>query len=340
MHPGVYRAIPMGIMGFLAGAALVVLSRWLIGMNQIWDAQLAIIGGGFMSAFFFMWGIGAFNSKLSEHHIHEPPEDADDSVLALPPAEHHDEEAEKPANILGGQIWTIATWTLIMMLVIAVFAFMPGGLAMTTSSDPNATANAIGTFEVELFGQPFVLDQLTVLILFSIFTFFSLIVTAGLIGWVFAALSKNVTEAKKMQPVPLANYSLTGAISTSAGGAATLPASTATGEAAAEEAAAAEPRKPLLRRIPKWVWFIVLVAVLYPTFYYVAIGLILPNPQLPGLTDIIPDPKIQLAILSIVNAVAIAIPIVYPVFALRMLGVVAGWLAKVLRGIPAFLGQK
>lgn len=340
MHPGVYRAIPMGIIGFLIGAALVTLSRWLIGMEQIWDAQLALIGGGFTAAIVFMWGIGAFNSRLSEHHIHEPPADADDSVLALPPEEHHDEVYQKPTVILGSQIWLVTFWTIIVVLAAAAVAFIPGWLGMTTSSDPNAQATQIGTFEVELLGQTLMMDQLTLFIIVVAVIILALTVIAGGLGWAFSKLAQNVSEAKSMKPVPLAQYSLTGRTSAAAlagGGSAGELTAGAEIEAAPETAPAS---KSLLQRMPRWLWFVLLTAVLYPVFFYVAIGLILPNPQLPGLTAIFPDPQVQLAILSLVNALAIAFIIVYPVAVLRILGLAAGWLAGVLRSLPRWLGQK
>jgi hypothetical protein len=335
----------MGIIGFLIGAALVTLLRWLIGMEQIWDAQLALIGGGFTAAFFFMWGIGALNSRLSEHHVHEPPADADDSVLALPPEEHHDEAYEKPTVILGSQIWLVTFWTIVVVLSAAAVAFIPGWLGMTTSSDPNAQATSIGTFEVELLGQTLMMDQLTLFIVVVAVIILGLTVIAGGLGLVFSKLAQSVSEAKAMQPVPLSQYSLTGRTPAAAlaggGSAGELTAGELT--AGAEESAPVEQpaaSKSLLGRIPKWVWFVVLTAVLYPVFYYVAIGLILPNPQLPGLTAIVADPKIQLAILSLVNALLIAFVIVYPVAVLRIVGLAAGWLAGVLRSLPRWLGYK
>jgi hypothetical protein len=82
--------------------------------------------------------------------------------------------------------------------------------------------------------------------------------------------------------------------------------------------------------------FVFAVVVLYFFFYYVAIGLILPEPNLPVLSLFMPN-SLQLEMLSFVNAVVVALIILYPTVVLQTVGRIARWLAKVLRAVPRFL---
>jgi hypothetical protein len=76
--------------------------------------------------------------------------------------------------------------------------------------------------------------------------------------------------------------------------------------------------------------------VLYLVFYYVAIGLILPNPSLPVLSLFMDNPT-QLFMLSFVNALIFTLLILRPMGVLHTIGRFARWLAYVLRSVPKFL---
>jgi len=76
--PGLLRAIPMGILGFLIGAAVVLIVRALQSMDPLWDAGVALAITPLFTTYFFLWGMGAFNPKMSEHGDHG----------------HHDEHGE------------------------------------------------------------------------------------------------------------------------------------------------------------------------------------------------------------------------------------------------------
>lgn len=338
MQPGINRAVPMGIIGFIAGAALILLIRWLMNMDPVWDPQIGLVGAGFISAFFFLWGVGAFNPEYSAHHAHEPAEGEEEHV------DDHAHEAEpEPVKILGFEVWTVFFWTIIMFVSMMALALIPGGPGMTVSADPNATSNAFGMFTVELGGLTFEMSQAIAFLLFVVITMFSLFVVAGIIGWLMSRLVKNVSEAKAMQPQPLANYPLIGSPAAASAGALPAPSAEAAADshALATHDAAHDARKPsLLGRIPRFVWFLIVTAVLMLFFYYVAIGLILPNPNLPGLNAIFADPKAQLFVLSLVNALLFALIILYPVIVLRAIGSAAGWLARLLRRLPEGLGQR
>ncbi len=81
MQPGLSRAIPMAIIGFLFGALLVIVIRGLQGLDPLWAAGPGIVMTAFTTAGFFVWGMGAFNPKMSVHgeaaeaEAHEAAED-------------------------------------------------------------------------------------------------------------------------------------------------------------------------------------------------------------------------------------------------------------------------
>ena len=106
------------------------------------------------------------------------------------------------------------------------------------------------------------------------------------------------------------------------------------GEEAEDEETALEPvpatggMAPILRNaflVGRWV---ITFVVLYVLFFYVLIGLVLPNP------------RSLLILLSLVNAALITALLLNTAFVLRLLGKFAVWVLAVLRGLPTFLGQK
>src|SRR5262245_45850796 len=111
MQPGISRAVPMGIFGFLIGSLLVIVARGLQSLDPLWAVGPGIVFGAFFCAGFFMWGIGAFDPRMSVHgeHVEETP------------------KVEKPRTILSGYIWQATFLTLIVLLVLAVIAWLPGG---------------------------------------------------------------------------------------------------------------------------------------------------------------------------------------------------------------------
>ncbi len=83
--------------------------------------------------------------------------------------------------------------------------------------------------------------------------------------------------------------------------------------------------------------FIVVFLVLYAVFYYVAIGLIIPNPDLPPMSWFGMAPSTQLIIISAVNAALFTLIILRTQLVLHVIGIVAGWLAHQLRRLPNIL---
>lgn len=284
MKPGLSRAIPMGILGFLFGSLLVVIIRALQGLTPIYDPGPGIILSTVTTAAFFLWGIGAFDPRMSVHG-----EGHDEA--------HEAEEAEvvKPTSLLAGSIWQIATLLIVVLVPLMAFAAF-GGLTLKTTSDPFASPTAVGYYPIEIGGTEIMVSQLVVFAAFVIFMFVSLAAAAGVIGFIIYSLSRGVTE-------------------TSAAGGAGAPALTARAGEPAQARSTGDTIKTILL-------FVVVFLVLYLLFYYVLIGLVMPNP-----------PEL-LFILSVVNALIFTLLILRPYLVLSTIGRVAGWVARLLRRLP------
>ena len=107
-HPGINRAIPGAIIGFVLGEAIVMGIRTAQGLPA-WDSGVALVLAPFTLMAGWMWGIGALNPKLSEHGEHHADETAivpaeDGAVVPAQAAAHHDEE-ESPSSIFFTEIW-------------------------------------------------------------------------------------------------------------------------------------------------------------------------------------------------------------------------------------------
>jgi hypothetical protein len=354
----------MGILGFLFGALIVIVIRGLQGLDPLWAAGPGIVMTAFTTAGFFVWGMGAFDPKMSVHG-----EAAHAEAEAV-------EEPEAPRSLLFGSVWQIVTLLIVLTVVLGGFAALPGGLALTQTIQPGASLTMVGYVPVQLpFGGPEVLvSTLVIFVVFVIWAFISLVAAAGAIGFLLMFIARGINETQ-----------------TVGGGTATLPA-----PSRQEPSAPSTPRQTLVTfalfiggllvlylllngfiglvvpqlQIPLvslildeptqigfialvvtivilWVAFgrerfmmvipfVVVFAILYVVFYNVAIGLILPNPSIPPLSFFF-DPKTQLVILSAVNAALFTVIILRPQLVLNLIGRFARWLARVLRGVPKFL---
>lgn len=304
MQPGLSRAIPMSILGFLLGALIVVVLRGLQGIEPLWDSGVAIIVSAFTTAGFFVWGMGAFDPRMSAHGEDEEHE---------PEVVEHEPEDETAPRILTGYMWQIATLLLVVVGAVGAFAFLDI-LTLRTTDAADAAVDRIGVVPMEFFGQELLVSQFVIFLGFVIFAFISLVAAAGVIGWVIYNISRGVTEVQA---------------EAAGGGVAALPAPRG-------REAEARPANPLVQRLLTIALFVGVFAVLYLVFYYVAIGLILPQPNLPGLSLIMDNPT-QLAFLSAVNAAVFTIIILRPGLLLRSIGRVARWLAYQLRRLPNLL---
>ena len=111
--PGLSRAIPFMIAIFVLSLALVYGLRTIQDMDPVWmnaetseGAQVGLVLAVFASMFSFMWGVGAFDPKMSEHgeHAHEEEETAAESEFAF--------KTGGPVFRLGKWLWDLA-WRII-----------------------------------------------------------------------------------------------------------------------------------------------------------------------------------------------------------------------------------
>ncbi len=310
MQPGLSRAIPMSILGFLLGALIVIVLRGLQGIEPAWDSGAGVIVAAFTTAIFFMWGMGAFDPKMSAHgEDHDAEAHADEA---------HEPEEEPAPQILTGYMWQLATLLLVVVGAVGAFAFLDV-LTLRTTEVADAAVDRIGMVPMELFGQEVLVSQFVIFLGFVIFTFISLIAAAAVLGWVVFSLNRGMIVAQA---------------EAASGGSAALPAPQTRALSAGAGATATPASSPsLLARIRPIALFVFVFVVLYLVFYYVAIGLILPEPNLPGLSLFLDNPT-QLVFLSAVNALLFTVILLRPGWLLRTLGVVARWSARQLRRLP------
>lgn len=341
-QPGLTRAVPAGILGFLLGAALVYVMRALQQVDPIWNPGVGLVIGTLFSAGFFVWGIGAFNPKLS---LHGEAAEAELRRAA--------ETQPPPTETLSRGVWQITTLLLVMLLILGAFAFFPGGLTLTITRDPLASTTAFGTFLVEIGGQTIEVGEFVVFIIFVIVMIVSLLLVAGLLGWVFTWLNRNIKEtevvakAKPKAAPALAAAEVAGELPSGLD----EPGKRVRKELPDLRAGDITPPHPRSGGLIAWIiWLIripiqtfitfvrpadptplnwvrslvvfgIVFAVLYLFFYYVAIGLIFPT---------IPN----LALLSAVNALLITFLILRTKYVLQLNGMVARLVARALRTVP------
>ena len=111
--PGLSRAIPALIIGFIASLAFVYALRVLQDMQPVWmnadsseGAQVGMVLAAFVSMATFMWGVGAFDPKMSEHgdHADEHEDQAPEKEFAL--------KTSGPVFRAGKRLWDL-TWSII-----------------------------------------------------------------------------------------------------------------------------------------------------------------------------------------------------------------------------------
>jgi len=218
-RPGIGRAISGAIIGLALGALFVYGIRRISGFEPYWDTGLALVVWAFSVMGGWMWGMGAFNPKLSEHG--DPHEEAaivpvQGADVAAPHAPHTKDEEPTPTNILMNQIWKVTSATLIIFF--AVFAFanlprilcsfiecdvVPTWLLLQVTDDPEASFAAIDpntTFAYPFGLGEFQASQLTVFLGFVAFTILSLVIFAGLIGFAFYYGHQNLAEVQESEP--------------------------------------------------------------------------------------------------------------------------------------------
>lgn len=300
-QPGVGRAVAFALFGFLTGSLITIVVRGFQNLSPLYDPAVGVVLGGFLAAIFFVWGIGAFNPLLSAHGDAEKEAH---EVLA--------ERARKPQNVLASTIWSLVGWTVLMLVLVAIFALLPFGFALTTTAVPEASTAMGGFVDVTLGGYVIQVSQVTVLIFFVVVLFLTLFGVSGAIGYAVYAANRGVVVAAqeaglKLAPSPVLEQ---------------LPPGTPV-----EPPKPKKQRHPLVSTLFKALAFIVVFAILYLLFFYVAIGLIFPAQ--PWLT-----------ILSLTNALVFTVLIVRPASLLIILGKIAALVARFIRAIPRVLFQR
>lgn len=187
MRPGIARAVPMGILGFALGALLAVVIRLLQGLDPNPNDPYGYVGpafvlGAFLSSGFFIWGIGAFDPRMNVHGEEPTPDD-----------QRAEETAAGPLALLISHIWQITFWLIVLVVAIAIFAFIPAGPAIqSVAGDGNPADIGYTTFALPFGGPTVVVSYLTLFIVFVIWTILSLAIVAGLIAFIMAYFSRGV----------------------------------------------------------------------------------------------------------------------------------------------------
>lgn len=197
--PGLQRAIPMALIGTALGALAVLILRSLQSMDPVWDAEVALVVLPFTTLGFFLWGMGAFNPKMSEHphgpeDVHEPTD--------IVPAEQATFASEESTQfgLLTSQVWRVTTVVLLFTLLIFVVALLPLGLNLQTVSQPEGNVAAFETtqtFLLPLGVGEFQASQLTVFLGFIAFTIVSMLLAAAVFWVLVVGLHHNVTEVRQ-----------------------------------------------------------------------------------------------------------------------------------------------
>ena len=363
MQPGLSRAIPLGIIGFLIGGGIVVLLRFLQSLEPIWDVGAGIAVAAVFTAVFFVWGMGGFDPRMSAHG--EEAHDEDEPTA--------DEVAATPRQLLGSTVYLLATLVLVVFLLVWGFALIPGGFALTITADPMASVSTVGTFTLSMFGRDFIVSELVAFLIYGIVMFGSLALIGGAIGWVFYTLTRGIAQSRA---------TATGNIPPGAFAAPQLPASTERAVVAAAQpnplalppalrmwltlivtfvvvaglfnlillpmtishapqyitlftiifgvlAAIFVARPSFLPRLVHiWALILFVFGVLYFIFYEVAIGLVIAQPY-----------EIRV-VASLVNAFAVAVLLVRPNWVVWFLGASARVTLTILRALPRVLFQR
>lgn len=200
MQPGLTRAVPMGLLGFLIGALIVVIWRGVWGFEPLWQAEVGYALSAFTAAAGFVWGMGAFSSKMNVH-AHEPVFDETGAVVEEKHDAHPEEDVDGFGTVLGYSMWTVSFWVIVLLVVMAVLVFTSDA-PIKTASDPLASSSEIGqdTMTVPVFGDEAEVSQLAMLIGFIILTLGTLAVIGAGIGFVVFRMNKGINEVKAITP--------------------------------------------------------------------------------------------------------------------------------------------
>lgn len=202
--PGLSRGIPGALFGVAVGAGLVALLRALSGIEPIWDNGVALVVVPFTVITGWLWGIGGFNPKMSEHAAHDEHEADAHAIVPAEDAHEDEEDEETPIGILAGQLWRVTTLSLVAVFIFYGLATNPftSGLFLQQTNDPEANAGAIDfeqSFALPFGTGEFEASQLTVFLGFVAFTVLSILAVAGGLAFLFYAGHQQVAEVTEME---------------------------------------------------------------------------------------------------------------------------------------------
>ncbi len=138
LQPGLARAVPMGILGFIGGALLALVIRMLQGLDPAGSVGAAFVLGAFISSGVFVWGMGGFDPRMSVHGEHAEAEEEHAIVKAAPVQE------PTAVSILGAFTWQMTFWTILCVLIIAAFAFLPSGPHIRNTHPGQGDVSGVG----------------------------------------------------------------------------------------------------------------------------------------------------------------------------------------------------
>ena len=154
-------------------------------------------------------------------------------------------EDVSPRGVFANVVWQTAF--AMVLFVIALVAMAAIGPALTISSNPQASASAVGMVPMTIGSTELQVSQLAIFVAFIIFTLVSLAAVGWLISFAVSSLTTNMITSR-----------------------------------AGAGATASAPREPetvgVRQALVFLITFTIIFVVLYLLFYYVLIGLILQNP--------------------------------------------------------------
>ncbi|MEO1288785.1 MAG: hypothetical protein AAFV93_13535 [Chloroflexota bacterium] len=208
-HPGINRAIPGAILGLIIGELIVMGLRMLQGLPA-WDPGVALVLAPFTMMAGWLWGIGAFNPKLSEHGEHHAEEtaivqvDEDGNEIIVHEAHDHHDEEEAPTEVFFTEFWKSVSLPVVLLAVIFLFAQIPNGFYLQVVDDANASPNAFAN--AIMLDLPFLgtveTTQMVLFIAMVGWIGISLMLFAGVLGFLFYKGHEQVRVANEIEPGP------------------------------------------------------------------------------------------------------------------------------------------
>ena len=203
--PGLERAIPGAFIGIAIGVGFVPFIRWASGITPSWDYGLVLVVTPFTMMVGWLWGIGAFNPKNSEHahppymHHDDHAEHGEHEEHAIVAAEAHAATSDEAGAfaILMRITWKVLTYSLVFCAIFYAIALIPGGFFLQVSAQPEANVLAFGTMTLPFVGE---VSQLAVFVGLILAVVVPLLLIGGLLGLAFYLGNHHVLVAHETEP--------------------------------------------------------------------------------------------------------------------------------------------